>query len=96
MKKRCRHDVKIEIMINLFKPMISGSVKQNVRISSRKLNKILDDLVERRIVLEIRNKDGTILYHTTPKGRKLVNLYKDLSDQLDGEDALPHVFGNYI
>ena len=96
MKQRCRHDVKIEIMINLFKPATIGFVKQNVRIGSRKLNKILDDLIERRLVLELRNKDGTILYHTTPHGKKIVKLYKDLSDNLEGKDALQHIFGTYI
>ncbi|MFH0928796.1 MAG: hypothetical protein V1818_00375 [Candidatus Aenigmatarchaeota archaeon] len=95
MKKKCRHDIKIEIMVKLFKPMTSGSLNQEVRLSSIKLKKNLDELKERMLISELRNKDGTVLYHTTPKGRKLVKFYKDLSDHLEGKDALPHIFGVY-
>ena len=75
--------------------MMISSLKQKVRLSPRKMNNVLDGLIQRRLVREIRNKDGTVLYHTTPKGRKIVKLYKDLTDHLEGKEVLPHVFGAY-
>ena len=95
MKKKCRHDVKIGIMVNLFKPMDTKSLLKKNRMSIRKMNSILQDLLDKNLIMRLKNKDGIALYRTTPKGRKLVKLYKDLTDHLDGKEVLPHVFGVY-
>jgi predicted transcriptional regulator len=82
-------------MVNLFKPMDSKALRKKNRLSPRKMNNILEDLFERKLIRKLKNKDGTILYRTTPKGRNIVKLYKDLSDHLEGKEVLPHVFGVY-
>ena len=95
MKQKCRHDVKIEILVKLFKPTTTADLKKETKQSTRKLNSILEDLRERKLIRQLKNKDGSVLYHTTPKGRNIVKLYKDLTDHLEGENVLPHVFGVY-
>ncbi|MBN2202661.1 MAG: hypothetical protein JW700_00535 [Candidatus Aenigmarchaeota archaeon] len=95
MKQKCRHDVKIEIMVKLFKPTSVVDLKKEMKMTTKRMNRILDELFERKLIRKLSNKDGSIIYHTTPKGRNIVKLYKDLTDHLEGEDVLPHVFGVY-
>ena len=95
MKSKCRHDIKIEILLKLFEPMDKNTISRKTRLKSRKLNKILEGFKERRLIRELNKRDGTVLYRTTPKGRKLVKIFKDITDHLEGEEVLPHIFGSY-
>ena len=92
MKLRCRHDIKIEVLLKLFEPMSKKTITEKARLKSSKINKILEDFKERKLIRELKSKDGRILYHTTPKGKKLVKHFKDISDHLEGKEVLPHIF----
>jgi predicted transcriptional regulator len=93
--KRCRHDVKIEVLLKLFEPMTKKIIAEKAKLKSKKLNKILEDFKEKKLIQELKEKDGTILYRTTPKGRKLVKIFKDIMDHLEGKEVLPHIFDSY-
>jgi len=95
MKPRCRHDIKIEILLKLFEPMTKKTVKEKTKLKSKKINKILKDFKEKKLIQELDKKDGTVLYRTTPKGRKLVKVFKDIMEHLEGEKVLPHIFSSY-
>ncbi len=92
---RCRHDIKIEILLKLFEPMTKKTIAEKTRLKYNKLNKILEDFKEKKLIQELDKKDGTILYRTTPKGRKLVKVFKDIMEHLEGEKVLPHIFSSY-
>jgi len=95
MKVRCHHEIKIEVLLKLFEPMTKKTIAEKTRLKSQKINKILEDFKERKLIRELQRKDGTILYHTTPKGKKLVKHFKDIIDHLEGKEAFPHIFDYY-
>jgi len=95
MKIRCHHEIKIDVLLKLFEPMTKKDVAKKVKLKSRKINKILEDFKERNLIRELKKRDGTILYHTTPKGKKLVKHFKDVIDHLEGEEVFPHIFDYY-
>jgi len=95
MKLRCRHDIKIGILLKLFEPLTKKNITRKTRLKSPKLNKILEDLKERRLIQELKSKDGRILYHTTPKGKKLVKVFKHIMEHLEGKKVLPHISSSY-
>jgi len=92
MKKRCNHDVKIEVLFKLFEPMTKKTITEKTRLKSRKINKILEDFKEKKLIQELKKKDETMLYCTTPKGKKLVKHFKDIIEHLEGKEVLPHIF----
>ena len=93
--KLCRHDVKIKFLLTLFEPMSKKDIYKETRIAYKKINKLLEEFQERKLVQELKRSDGTILYHTTPKGKKLVNHFKYLMDHLEGKEMFPHIFRSY-
>jgi predicted transcriptional regulator len=90
--RRCYHDIKIEILFKLFKPMTKEVIKEEMRLNSRKMDEILEDFKERKLVEFFKSRDGRIIYHTTPKGRKVVKFFKDIMEHLEGKEVLAHVF----
>jgi predicted transcriptional regulator len=95
MKPRCRHDIKIKVLFELFRPMTKKSIAKKSRLKSRKLNRILKEFKEKKLIQELNKKDGTTLYRTTPKGRKLVKHFRDIMEHLEEEKVLPHIFGSH-
>jgi len=91
MKIRCRHDTKIGVLLKLFEPMSKKTISKKSRLKPEKINKILEDFKEKKLIQELKNKDGIIIYHTTPKGRKLVKHFKYIMKHLEGKKVLPHV-----
>jgi DNA-binding MarR family transcriptional regulator len=95
MKMRCHHEVKIEVLLKLFEPMTKKTIAKKAKIKPKKLNRILENFKERNLIRELKGKNGVILYHTTPKGKKLVKHFKDVIDHLEGKEAFPHIFDYY-
>jgi len=75
--------------------MTKKAITRKTRLKPQKINKILEGFKERNLVRELQKKDGTILYHTTPKGKNLVKHFKDIMDHLEGKDSFPHIFDYY-
>ena len=94
MKARCRHDIKVEVLLELFRPLNKKQLKDKTKLKYGKLNKILDEFREKKLIQKLKIKDGFV-YRTTPKGRKLVRIFKELTDHLEGDEVLPHVFSSY-
>ena len=92
--KRCRHDVKIGVLLESLEPKTKKDILKKTRLKSNKLNKILYRFEENGLVQELK-KNGTVVYHTTPKGQKLVKLFKDIMDFLDSEDVVSRIFETY-
>ena len=95
MKTKCRHDIKIEILLKLFEPMTKETIAKKSRLKPKEINKFLEDFKKRNLIQELDKKDGTVLYHTTPKGRKLVKVFKDIMEHLEGKEVLPHISSSY-
>ena len=94
-KARGGHDIKIGILLKLFEPLTKKGIARKARMKSPKLNKILEGFKERKLIVELKSKDGRILYHTTPKGKKLVKVFKHIMEHLEGKKVLPHVSSFY-
>ena len=92
--KRCRHDVKIGILLESLEPKTKQDILKKTRLKSNELNKILDSFEEKGLIQEL-NKNGSVAYHATPKGQKLVKLFKDIMDFLDSEDVVSRIFETY-
>jgi len=95
MKIKCRHEIKIEVLLKLFEPMTKKTISKKSRLKPEKINKILEDFKEKKLIQELKKKDESILYRTTPKGRKLVKHFKDIMEHLEGKEVLPHIFDSY-
>ena len=93
--KQCRHDVKIKVLFTLFEAMSKKDLYKETKIGYGKLNKLLEEFIERKLIQKLDRKDGSVLYHTTPKGKKLVNHFKYLMDHLEGKEMFAHIFRSY-
>jgi predicted transcriptional regulator len=92
--KRCRHDVKIGVLIESLEAKTKQDILKKTRLKPNKLNKMLDDFEEKGLIQQLK-KSGTVVYHTTPKGQKLVKLFKNIMDFLDSENVVSRIFETY-
>ena len=92
MKMKCRHDIKIGILFKLFEPMTKETIVRKSRLEPKEMNRFLQDFKKRNLIQELDKKDGTVLYRTTPKGRKIVKYFKDIMKHLEGKKVLAHIY----